>query len=95
MVWSRANSQSYAAARMRDTQNRSALSNIGAISDAQCTSDCVVKSGRNSGYCASACRFDAGKQPLPAQVGWRAHAPYHPETHSLRSLATRSAPVPL
>lgn len=71
MIWSHANSQSYSASRLRDIPNRTASAYSGALQEAQCTSDCVVKGGRNSAYCDSQCRF--GAAPLTSQM--RARAP--------------------
>jgi len=80
MIWSPANSQSYAAARLRETPNREASAYTGAMSEAKCASDCVVKGHRNSGYCTSQCRF--ASPPLEAQI--RARAPLkHIQTPAL------------
>lgn len=73
MIWSPANSASYASARRAtaDARDHSADSHATAMNDAKCTSDCVVKGGHNSGYCDSQCRF-----AMPASISQvRSRAP--------------------
>jgi len=71
MIWSPANSQTYAVTQSRNVLNRSMGAYAASEQEAACTSDCVVKGGRNSGYCESQCRFAAP----PSVVQMRERAP--------------------
>lgn len=73
MIWSPANSQSYAFTRAQQSLNRGPASFATALEHAECTSDCVVKGRRNSGYCGSQCRF--ASPPSVLQINQRAALP--------------------